>query len=131
MHHICKCDVPSSLLCLLIPKIGKVSVEEDFLRKFLFLKEHKHIDWEVGYTTNLLHISSAEDESFVNAIIRIVQHVVHGIMAIIVLSRFDFQGDDFPIFFKQEIQFPEFLAVEIIERVSVGNQFFSGSILVY
>ena len=65
-----------------------------------------------------------------DTVFRVFQHVIHGIVAVIIFARFDFDGYDFSFLLYEEIQFTELFAVVVIEGVAVCGQFLGCDIFV-
>ena len=79
------------------------------------MQEHEHIDREIGDFVYLLDVAAAENVSYFDAVIGLLQYVVHGIMTVIILAGLDLDGQYLSAYLDHKIQLSELLAVVIIE----------------
>ena len=59
-----------------------------------------------------------------------VDHVIHRVVAVIVLAGFDLDRQDLSVLFDHEVKLAELFAVVVIERISVRGQFLGGDVFV-
>ena len=121
-HNLSRCN---SLL-----QSAEIQRIDQRIRQLFLLQEHEHVDRKIGDFVYLLDVAAAENVSFFDAVIRLLQYVVHGVVSVIILAGFDFDGQDLPACLDHKIQLSELLAVVILECKSVGSQLLGGDILI-
>ena len=94
------------------------------------MQEHQHIDREVGDLAVCFDVAVAENVALFDAVVGHIQHVIHRVVAVIVLAGFDLDRQDPAVLFDHEVKLAEFFAVVVIERISVCGQFLGGDVFV-
>ena len=77
-----------------ITQIGEIRIERYLLRQLLLLQEHEHIDRVIGDPPCGLDVAAAEDAAFFDAVILVIHHVVHGVVAVVILAGLDLDGQN-------------------------------------
>ena len=77
------------------------------------------------------HIVVAQHNCFLDAIFRILQHIIQCHMTVIVLARLHLYRYDFRTSLQQEVQLTLSLVLKIIQAPSMSMQFLSCQVLIY
>ena len=94
------------------------------------MQEHHHIDREVGDLAVCLDVAVTENVALFDAVVGHIQHVIHRVVAVVILAGFDLDRQDFSVLFDHEIKLAKLFAVVVIERISVRGQFLGGDVFV-
>ena len=94
------------------------------------MQEHQHINREVGDLAVCFDVAVTENVALFDAVVRYVQHVIHRVVAVVVLAGFDLDRQDPAVLFDHEVKLAEFFAVLVIERISVRGQLLGGDVFV-
>ena len=129
-HHDQPAGVRIEAVLYLVVQVRKIGFEQDLLRQFLLLQEHQHIDREVGDLAVCFDVAVTENVALFDAVVFYVQHVIHRVVAVIILAGFNLDRQDPAVLFDHEVKLAELFAVVVIERISVRGQFLGGDVFV-
>ena len=94
------------------------------------MQEHKRIDREIGDFAVGFDVAVAENAALLDAVVRHVQYVISRVVAVVVLAGFDLDRQNLSVLFDHKVELTEFLAVVVIQRLSVCAQLFCGDLFV-
>ena len=81
--------------------------------------EHHHVYWQIDDVADCFHIALTESEGAGYGIFLVGHHSRQCVVAVIVLTRLHLYGQYAPLIFNDKVKFALFLAVEIIQKITL------------